>query len=62
VQDQVNKTLLRLSLEVSPASAFKDLFLIDGEVVDAVPLQLVSIVSMSDEEDVEGRAGIDELL
>jgi hypothetical protein len=62
VQDQVNKALFGLSLEVSPTSALKDLFLVDGEVVDAVPLQLISIVSMSNEEDIKGRAGIDELL
>lgn len=46
---------------MAPGSALKDLLLIQGEVVGAVLLQLVSIMSMSNEEYLQHSLGVDEL-
>lgn len=61
LQDHVHKTFLRLSLEVSPSATLKDLFLVNGEEVDAVLLKLVGIVSVSYQQYLKSCAGIDKL-
>jgi hypothetical protein len=57
-----NESLLSMSLELSPAPAFNDLPFILGQVVDAVLLQLVAVVSVSDEQDLQDSPRVHEVL
>jgi hypothetical protein len=51
-----------LSLELSPTSLVHDLLLIHSNVVDAVLLKLLSVVCVSNEQDLESSSDIDKLL
>jgi hypothetical protein len=53
LSDELDQTLLSLSLEMSPVPALHDFVFIQSDEVEAVPFQLLSIVSMSNQEDLE---------
>lgn len=46
VEEHLDETFLGLSLEVPPASTFKDVLLVESNEVDAVALKLVSVMCM----------------
>jgi hypothetical protein len=61
IENQINKTTISLSFEWSPASFFKDFFLINCHEMDAIPFKLVSIMSMCNEIDLKSSLIIDKL-
>jgi hypothetical protein len=62
LQDELNQAFMSLSLEVSPVSALHDLVLVQSDEVQTIPLQLFSIVSVSNQQDIEDILHIDILL
>jgi hypothetical protein len=62
LQDELDQAFMSLSLEVSPVSALHDLILVQSDEVQTIPLQLLSIVSVSNQQDIEDILHIDILL